>query len=175
MATMNPLQESACNAGDIGSIPGSGRSLGGGKWQITPVFLPGQRKKSNGQRSLVGYSPKGLNESDMTEQLSKLVSYYGEMLSVLAVFSSTPSSPKFLFFALFLRGRLPRWATQTEPLCHWPVVRCSQGWDQPEMAAEGAGVSLVSYLWATLTGIWLHYPPPTFVLSALRVVKASHG
>ena len=92
MATMNPLQESACNAGDTGSIPGSGRSLGGGKWRVTPVFLPGQRKKSTGQRSLVGYSPKGLSESDMTEQLSKLVSYYGEMLSVLAVFSSTPSS-----------------------------------------------------------------------------------
>ena len=29
------------NAGDAGSIPGSGRSLGGRKkWQPTPVFLP---------------------------------------------------------------------------------------------------------------------------------------
>ena len=27
------------------------------KWQPTPVFLPG---KSHGQRSLVGYSPRGL-------------------------------------------------------------------------------------------------------------------
>ena len=26
------------------------------KWQLTPVFLPG---KSHGQRSLVGYSPRG--------------------------------------------------------------------------------------------------------------------
>ena len=33
-------------------------------WQSTPVFLPGE---SHGQRSLVGYSPWGCNESDMTE------------------------------------------------------------------------------------------------------------
>ena len=37
------------------------------KWQPTPVFLPGE---SHGQRSLVGYSPWGHRESDMTEQLS---------------------------------------------------------------------------------------------------------
>ena len=34
------------------------------KWQPTPVFLPG---KSHGRRSLVGYSPWGHKESDMTE------------------------------------------------------------------------------------------------------------
>ena len=37
------------------------------KWQPTPVILPG---KSWGQRSLVGYSPWGLKELDMTERLS---------------------------------------------------------------------------------------------------------
>ena len=37
------------------------------KWQPTLVFLPGE---SHGQRSLVGYSPYGHKESDMTEQLS---------------------------------------------------------------------------------------------------------
>ena len=36
------------------------------KWQFTPVLVPG---KSHGQRSLVGYSPWGCKESDMTEQL----------------------------------------------------------------------------------------------------------
>ena len=36
-------------------------------WQPTPVFLPGG---SHGQRSLVGYSPWGLKESDTTEQLN---------------------------------------------------------------------------------------------------------
>ena len=34
-------------------------------WQPTPIFLP---EESNGQRSLVGYSPWGRKESDMTER-----------------------------------------------------------------------------------------------------------
>ena len=36
------------------------------KWQPAPVFLPGE---SHGWRSLVGYSPRGRKESDMTERL----------------------------------------------------------------------------------------------------------
>ena len=53
------------NAGDLGSgsIPGSGRSPGGGAWQSTPVFLPGE---SHGQRRLAGYSPWGHKHSDTT-------------------------------------------------------------------------------------------------------------
>ena len=38
-----------------------------GKWQPTPVFLPGE---SDGGRSLVGYSLWGCKESDMTERLN---------------------------------------------------------------------------------------------------------
>lgn len=34
------------------------------KWQPTPEFLPGEFHE---QRSLVGYSPWGRKESDMTE------------------------------------------------------------------------------------------------------------
>ena len=56
-------KESACNAGDLGSIPGLGRSPGGGHGN-SPVFLPGE---SHGQRSLVGHSPWGHKESDMAE------------------------------------------------------------------------------------------------------------
>ena len=37
------------------------------KWQPTPVPLPG---KFHGQRSLLGYSPWGCKESDMTEWLT---------------------------------------------------------------------------------------------------------
>ena len=44
------------NAGDVGSIPLLGRFPWRRKWQPTPVFLPG---KSQGQRSLVGWSPQG--------------------------------------------------------------------------------------------------------------------
>ena len=54
------------NAGDVGSIPGSGRSPGEGNGNFTPVFLPGG---SHGQRSLVGYSPWGRKESDMIEHV----------------------------------------------------------------------------------------------------------
>ena len=36
------------------------------QWHLTPVLLPG---KSHGWRSLVGYSPWGHEESDMTERL----------------------------------------------------------------------------------------------------------
>ena len=43
-------KESACNAGELGSIPELGRCPGGG-WQPTPVFLPGEFQ---GQRSLAG-------------------------------------------------------------------------------------------------------------------------
>ena len=44
-------KESTCNAGDPGSIPGTGRSSGEGR-QPTPVYLPGE---FHGQGSLVGY------------------------------------------------------------------------------------------------------------------------
>ena len=40
------------------------------KWQPTLVFFPG---KFHRQRSLMGYSPWGLKESDMTEFTSKQV------------------------------------------------------------------------------------------------------
>ena len=43
----------AGDTGDMGSIPGSGRSPGEGRGH-TPVFLP---RESHGQRSLAGYSP----------------------------------------------------------------------------------------------------------------------
>ena len=54
-------------AGDLSSIRGLGISPWRRKWQPTPKFSPG---KSNGQRSLVGYSLWGCKESDTTERLS---------------------------------------------------------------------------------------------------------
>ena len=56
-------KESSANAGDAGSSPELGRSPGEGKWQCTPVFLPG---KFRGQRSLAGYSSWSHKESDTT-------------------------------------------------------------------------------------------------------------
>ena len=51
-------KESACIMGDLGLIPGSGRSWGR-EWQPTPVFLPGE---SLGQKSVVVYSLWGRRE-----------------------------------------------------------------------------------------------------------------
>ena len=47
------LPASAGELRNMGLIPGSGRSPGGGR-QTTPVFLPGE---SYGQRNLAGYGP----------------------------------------------------------------------------------------------------------------------
>ena len=55
--------ESACRAGDLGSIPGSGRSPGEGNGYPL-LFLPGEFL---GQRSLAGYGPWGCKQSDTTE------------------------------------------------------------------------------------------------------------
>ena len=51
------------NAGDKGSILGSGRFPWRREWLPTPIFLPGE---SHGKRSLVGYSPWGCKEPDVT-------------------------------------------------------------------------------------------------------------
>ena len=56
------VKNPSAKAGDVGSIPELARSPGR-KWQPGPVFLPG---KCYGQRSLVGYSPRGCKESDVT-------------------------------------------------------------------------------------------------------------
>ena len=58
---------SACNAGDPVSIPGSGRSPGGGNGNLLQYFC---LENPHGQKSLAGYGPWDLKESDMTERLS---------------------------------------------------------------------------------------------------------
>ena len=60
------VKASASDEGDLGSIPGLGRSPGEGNGNPLQDFLPG---KSRGQRSLVGYSPQGHKELDTTERL----------------------------------------------------------------------------------------------------------
>ena len=60
-------KESPCKARDAGRCEFEsqvGKILWRRAWQFTPVFLPGE---SHGQQNLVGYSPWGHTESDMTE------------------------------------------------------------------------------------------------------------
>ena len=57
-------KESACNAGDLGSIPELGRSPGGRHGNPLKYSC---LENPHGQRSLAGYSPCGQKESDTTE------------------------------------------------------------------------------------------------------------
>ena len=59
----------AGDSGDMGSIPGWDYPWRK-KWQPTPIFLPGV---SHEERSLAGYSPQGLKESDTTEVTARTV------------------------------------------------------------------------------------------------------
>ena len=68
------------------------------KWQPTPVFLPGE---SQGQRSLVGYSPRGLKELDTTEWLTHKALIYAYSLGQDELWEWI--SPGFLF----LLGQVP--------------------------------------------------------------------
>ena len=52
-------KESACNVGDVGSIPGLGRPPWRRAWQPTPAFLPGESPWTE--------EPGGRKELDMTE------------------------------------------------------------------------------------------------------------
>ena len=55
-------------AGDLRDFdPWMGKNPWRRAWQPTPIFLSGE---SHGQRSLVGYSPRGRTESDTTEATS---------------------------------------------------------------------------------------------------------
>ena len=59
-------KESACNAGNLGSIPGLGRSPGEGNGYTCQYSC----LENSVERRLVGYSPWGQKELDTTEQLT---------------------------------------------------------------------------------------------------------
>ena len=65
-------KEFACNAGDLGSIPGLGRSPGGGRGNPLQFSC---LENPHGQRSSAVYSPWGRKESDTTERLSTAHGY----------------------------------------------------------------------------------------------------
>ena len=57
-------KESACNMGDLGLIPGWGRSLGGGHGNPLQHSC---LENPHGQRSVAGYSPQDCKVSDTSE------------------------------------------------------------------------------------------------------------
>ncbi|CAI9156257.1 unnamed protein product [Rangifer tarandus platyrhynchus] len=86
-------EESTCNVGVLGLIPGSGRSPGAGygnPHQYSCLENP------HGQRSLVGYSPWGHRESDMTERLSTAYILSNKLVHVGVSLSSVSHYSKLL-------------------------------------------------------------------------------
>ena len=65
-------KESACSAGDLGSIPGLRRSPGGGHGNPLQYSC---LENPYGQRSLVGYSPRNHKDSDDSETKHTLLAY----------------------------------------------------------------------------------------------------
>ena len=91
-----------------------GKILWRRKWQPTPVLLPGE---SHGRRSLVGYSPWGLKESDTTEQLH----FPFNPLNILAAILSSLKS------GLFRSPNGCRLAVPTTLPCFLPVTAWHAG------------------------------------------------
>ena len=58
------VKDPPAKTGDLGVIPGLGRSPGEGNDNLLQCSCLGE---SHGQRSLAGYSPRGRKEWDMTE------------------------------------------------------------------------------------------------------------
>ena len=66
-------KESACNVGDLTSIPVLGRCPGGGHSSPFQYSCP---ENPHRQKSLVDYSPWGREQSDVTERLSAALKSY---------------------------------------------------------------------------------------------------
>ena len=82
---------STCHAGDLGSIPGLGRSPGGGHGNPLQYSC---LENLHGQKKLVGYSPWDHKESDTTERLS--LSLWVSGLSCTRDSSKSAESPSCL-------------------------------------------------------------------------------
>ena len=78
------------------------------KWQPTPVFLPGEFQ---GQRSLVGYSPWGRKDSDMTEQLRAAL--IPRKKTAWSWLRKLPIMFHFYLFLLFFPCEVTRWSSHT--------------------------------------------------------------
>ena len=102
-AVENP-PANARDAGNAGSIPGSGKIPWRKEWQPTLVFWSG---KSHGQSSLVGCSPWGPKEQDMTEHTTQ------NILPDCLIRSSTSCLESLSFC-----GRV-NWFMYFLPLCGW--------------------------------------------------------
>ena len=92
-------KESACNAGGIGSIPGTKKIPWRRKWQSAPVVLPG---KPHEQKSLVDYSLWDRKKWDTTETNTFTFTLQSELHNRMALSHSLSGKPPpFFFFCLW--------------------------------------------------------------------------
>ena len=78
------VKASDWNEGDLGSIPGSGRYPGEGKWQPTPVLLPGE---SHGGKLLPSNLSKWWDKYTLQIAMYEDLSYY-EFLQAQGIVNS---------------------------------------------------------------------------------------
>ena len=97
------------------------------KWHPNPVFLPGE---SHGQRSLVGYSPRGRKESDTTERL-----HFTSLLSMPMFVPVKSRSPR-KHNAFISHGRA--WGT-VSPSLQWlhPWIHRWGNWSKSQFSDLG--------------------------------------
>ena len=97
-------EESACNAGDAGSVPGWGRSPGegnGNPLQYSCLETP------HGQKSLVGYSPRGWIRVRLTWATNTIISLHMRLMTLGASLASAISP---VFSHLFKSQKI--WSTE---------------------------------------------------------------
>ena len=92
-------KESACNVGDLGSVPGLGRSPGGGH---SNPFQNSCLENPHGLGSLVGYSPWSHKELNTTERLS--TAEHMKLLSTLEVLNVSFYTSNICFLFCFIEG-----------------------------------------------------------------------
>ena len=102
------IKKLPANAGDIrdvGSIPGSGRSSGGGHTTHSSILA---WRISHGQRSLAGYSPTDWKESETTEATKHThMAFLLACLASQSVSSATQSYPDLCHSMELHHTRLP--------------------------------------------------------------------
>ena len=128
---------SACNTGDPGSIPGLGRSHGGGHGN--PFQYP-CLENPHGQRSLAGYSPWGRKGSDMTEQLSTRNN--GSLCIILRVTDRDVTSLK-LPLGLFR-------PSHSADLFLFPLTQCTMGYSMKSELCISWYIVLSFHFWVHL-------------------------
>ena len=107
---------SACNAGDLGLIPGLRRSPGEENGNPTPVLLSGWRR-------LVDHSPCGCKESDTTEGL-----HFHFALSLIHIYLHDPDDHDGVI-------------TPLEP----DILECEVKWAVGSIATNKASVEVMEF------------------------------